>query len=301
MSDTVKDITPALKLLNSHLDIPGYQNYISTYLLIGKKKALVDIGPRAGVNGVFTALSDASLHPEEIDYLILTHIHIDHAGGVGTALKLLKNARVLVHPRGRQHLIDPSNLWNASLETSPELSLKYGQFEPVPDDRILVAEDGMKLDLGKGVTLEVLMTPGHAAHHMSIFDHSNGVMFAGDSAGLYTGGVLRLTAPPPTRPADYLASLDKMIAFKPELLAYGHYGCFPDAVDRMKMTQEKVRVWYGIAQAGAEVGKTPEQVAREIRQKDKDLSYFDTLSKDEFERDNYQFVLTVQGLMTAKI
>lgn len=301
MSDNVKDITPAIKLLNSRLDIPGYRNYISTYLIIGEKKALVDIGPRAGVKGVFTALFDTGLGPEEIDYLILTHIHIDHAGGAGTALKSLQNARILVHPRGRQHLIDPSNLWNASLETSRELSLKYGQFEPVPEDRILVAEDNMELDLGKGIVLEVLMTPGHAAHHMSIFEHKNSVMFAGDSAGLYTGGVLRLTAPPPTRPADYLASLDKMIALQPELLAYGHYGCFPDAVNRMKMAKEKVLIWHEIAQAGVRAGKTPEQVAQDIRETDKDLSYFNTLDKDEFERDNYQFVLTIEGLMTAKI
>jgi glyoxylase-like metal-dependent hydrolase (beta-lactamase superfamily II) len=301
LSDTVHEITPTLKLLNPHLEIPGYQNYISTYLILGEKKALVDVGPRAGVGGILSALSEARLKPEEVEYIILTHIHIDHAGGTGTILKSLKNARVIVHTRGKQHLIDPTALWNASLETSRELTLKFGRFEPVPEQKVLVAEDEMKLDMGKGLMLEFYMTPGHAAHHMSIFERMNSVIFAGDSAGLYTSGVLRLTAPPPFRPTDYLNSLDRMIALHPKLLAYGHHGYFAEAVTRMQTVKEKVRTWLEIAQAGARAEKTPEYVAQEIKEKDKDLAYFTRLSKDEFERDNYQFVLTVNGLMTARI
>ena len=176
MSNTVLDITPAIKLLNPPIEIPGYNNYISTYLILGEKKVLVDIGPRVGVRGRLKSLNEAGIKPEEIDYVILTHIHIDHAGGTGTALKSLTNARVLVHPRGRQHLIDTTALWNASLETSPELSSKYGQFEPVPEGKIVVIEDSMKLDLGKGVVLEFIMTPGHASHHVSIFQRKDRVL-----------------------------------------------------------------------------------------------------------------------------
>ena len=300
MSKTVQDITPSVKLLNPPIEIPGYDNYISTYLILGEKKVLVDIGPRVGVRRRLESLKEAGLKPEEIDYIILTHIHIDHAGGTGTVLKLLKNARVFVHPRGRQHLVDPTALWNASLETSPELSSKYGQFEPVPEEKIVGIEDSMKLDLGKGVTLDFIMTPGHASHHVSIFEGKDKVLFAGDSAGLYTSGVLRLTAPPPFRPAEYLSSIDKMIGFEPELIGYAHFGCYPDAVRRLKKTKEKVGVWLEIAQAGVKTGKTAEQVAQDIRKKDRELDYLDTLDKDVFARDNYQFVLTVNGLMTAK-
>jgi glyoxylase-like metal-dependent hydrolase (beta-lactamase superfamily II) len=281
------------------LEIPGYQNYISTYLALGEKKALIDIGPRAGVKGVLLALSEANLNPDEIDYIILTHIHIDHAGGVGTVIKSMKNASVVVHPRGRQHLIDPTALWNASMETSRELTLKYGQFEPVPEEKIIVAEDGMKLDLGEGIVLETYFTPGHASHHMSIYERTTGVLLAGDSAGLFTNGVLRLTSPPPFRLFDYLTSMDKMIALQPRMLAYGHYGCFPDAVTRLLRAKEKISLWYDVAQAGVKAGKTPEQVAQDVREKDNDLAYFKALDKDEYERDNYQFVMTINGLMTA--
>ncbi len=300
MSNTVLDITPSVKLLNPPIEIPGYDNYISTYLILGEKKVLVDIGPRVGVRGRLKSLNEAGIKPEEIDYVILTHIHIDHAGGTGTALKSLINARVLVHPRGRQHLIDPTALWNASLETSPELSSKYGQFEPVPEGKIVVIEDSIKLDLGKGIMLEFIMTPGHASHHVSIFESKDRVLFAGDSAGLYTSGVLRLTAPPPFRPADYLSSIERMIKWKPDLIGYAHFGCYPDAVRRLRKTKEKVRMWLEIAQAGVKAGKTTEQVAQDIRKKDSELDYLDTLDKDEFARDNYQFVLTVSGLMTTK-
>ncbi len=126
------------------------------------------------------------------------------------------------------------------------------------------------------------------------------MLLAGDSAGLYTSGVLRLTAPPPFRPIEYLSSIDKMIELKPELIGYAHFGCYPDAVRRLKKTREKVRIWLEIAQAGVKAGKTAEQVAQDIRQQDKELDYFNALGKDEFTRDNYQFVLTVNGLMTAK-
>jgi len=300
LSNTVLDITSQIKILNSPVEIPGYNNYISTYLILGEKKALIDIGPRVSVPGRLESLKEAGIKPGEIDYIILTHIHIDHAGGTGTALKSLKNARIFVHPRGRQHLIDPTALWNASLETSPELSSKYGQFEPVPEERIVAIEDDMKVDLGKGVTLDFKMTPGHASHHVSVFESEDRVLFAGDSAGLYTSSVLRLTAPPPFRPAEYLSSIDRMIDLKPELIGYAHFGCYPDAVKRLKKTKEKVHMWFEIAQAGAKVGKTAEQVAQDIRQQDKELDYFHALGKDEFARDNYQFVLTVNGLMSAK-
>jgi glyoxylase-like metal-dependent hydrolase (beta-lactamase superfamily II) len=301
LSETIQNITPTLKLLNSRLEFPGYQNYIGAYLILGGKKALVDIGPASAVKGVLTALNEARLSPEEIDYIILTHIHIDHGGGAGTALKSMKNAHVLVHPRGRQHLIDPTALWNASLETLGELAVRYGQIEPVPEEKILTAEDGMKLDLGKGVVLELYMTPGHAAHHLSIFERPHGVLLAGDSAGMYTDGVLRLTTPPPFRLSDYFTSLDRMIALQPKLLGYAHYGCYPDAITRLRATKEKAQMWYDIAQAGARVGKTPEQVAQEVREKDKDLAYLSTLDKDEFVRDYSLFVTSIHGMMTAKL
>jgi glyoxylase-like metal-dependent hydrolase (beta-lactamase superfamily II) len=249
---------------------------------------------------VLRALQGAGIRAEEIDYVILTHIHIDHGGGAGLALKTLTNARVLAHARGKQHLIDPTALWKASLDTLGELARQYGEIEPVPADRIAVAEDGMELDLGSGVRLRIIMTPGHAAHHLCVYEPFSRVLLAGDAAGIYSNGVLRLTTPPPFRLEDYLASLDKLIALDPVWLGYAHFGCYPDAVKRLNATREKALLWYGIAQAGAKASKTAEQVAQEIREKDKDLRNMSGLTGEEYERDFSLLVTSVYGMMTAK-
>lgn len=299
-SGLIREIPPSVKLLSPRHAISGYSDFIGTYLVTGEKKALVDIGPSSAVPGVLAALAGENVRPEEIDYLILTHIHIDHGGGAGTALKSMKNACVLAHPRGRLHLIDPAALWKASLETLGELARKYGEIEPVPADRVIDAGDGMKIDLGRGVRLEVLMTPGHAAHHLSLFEPAYRVLFAGDAAGVYSNGALRLTTPPPFRLADYLTSLDRMVALHPLFLCYAHFGCYPDAMKRLRATQDKARFWSGIARTGAEAGKTAEQVAREIREKDPELTYLTSISREEYERDYSLLVTSIHGLMTAR-
>lgn len=295
-SAPIYEITPAIRLLSPRHTISGYSDFIGTYFIGGEKKALVDIGPSSAVPGVLAALQEAGIRPEEIDYLILTHIHIDHGGGAGTALKSMINAHVLAHPRGKPHLVDPAALWKASLETLGELARKYGEIEPVPADRVIEAQDAMQIDMGRGITLEVLMTPGHAAHHLSLFEPAGRVLFAGDSAGVYSNGALRLTTPPPFRLADYLASLDRMIALGPLFLCYAHFGCYPDAVSRLRATQDKARLWHGIARAGTEAGKTAEQVAQEIREKDPELAYLAALSSEEYERDYSLLVTSVNGL-----
>jgi glyoxylase-like metal-dependent hydrolase (beta-lactamase superfamily II) len=191
-------------------------------------------------------------------------------------------------------------LWKASLETLGGLARKYGEIEPVPAERIIEAQDGMKVELGRGIRLEVVMTPGHAAHHLSLFEPVSRVLFAGDSAGVYSNGALRLTTPPPFRLADYLASLDRMVTLNPLYLCYAHFGCYPDAVKRLRATQDKARLWYEIAKAGAKAGKTAEQVAEEIRQNDPDLAHLAALNRDEYERDYSLLVTSILGLMTAK-
>lgn len=295
----VETITPRIRLLRS-TPIPGFESFVGTYLVTGAQKALVDIGPRVSVPGVLAALAELGIKPEEIDYIVLTHIHIDHGGGAGTALHSMKNARVLAHGRGRAHLIDPARLWVASLETLGEMARLYQQIEPVPEERILTAEDGMKLDLGGGIVLEVLTTPGHAAHHLSLFEPVERVLFAGDAAGIFSNGWLRLTTPPPFRLNDYLASLDRMIALQPRLLCYAHMGGYPDAVLRLGATKAKARLWHSIAQAGAKAGKTAADIALEIRLQDSELEIMDRMSKEDLARDYDLFITSIKGLMTAQ-
>ena len=233
---------------------------------------------------------------EAIDYIVLTHIHIDHAGGVGMAMKALTNAKILAHGRARSHLIDPAKLWQGSLNTLGDLAIKYGPIEPVPEDRIAIATDQMELDLGRGLLLEIHLTPGHAAHHLSVFDRANGVLIAGETAGVCIDGAVRLATPPPFKLEETLSSIDKLIALKPRRLCYGHFGCYDNALERLKLYREKVLTWYETVSSAAETGKNPEEILSLLRKKDTGLGYLDGLDKDEYDREFALLINTIRGL-----
>ena len=296
----VQDITPNLKLLSSRPPLAGFEDFIGSYLFCGERKALIDTGPKIAVPGLLTAFSQTGVDPDEIDYIILTHIHMDHAGGIGLAVKEMKNARVVAHRRAYDHLIDPAVLWQASQATLGRLALKYGNIDPVPENRIIVAEDGMKIDLGKGLVLEIYLTPGHAPHHLCIFDSKDGVLLAGDLAGVYTNGFLRPGTPPQFRLQDFLKSLDRMIALQPVKLGYAHFGCYDNAVERLRAVRAQTLLWYEIAQAEAKNGKTAEEIFRLLLAKDKTIDKMNTLDKDTFRREYSIILNTINGLMTAK-
>ena len=300
MIKPVQEITPNLILLSSHPTLAGFEDFIGTYLFYSDKKALVDVGPKAAIPGLLNVMSQAGVDPDEIDYIILTHLHMDHAGGVGQAVKEMKNAHVMAHPRAYNHLVDPAVLWKASRETLGDLALRYGKIEPVTENRIIIAEDSMKLDLGKGLVLEIYLTPGHAPHHLCVFDRKEGILLAGDMAGIHMDGFLRPGTPPPFRFHDYITSLDRMIALKPAKLGYAHFGCYANAVARLRAVKAQTILWYEIAQAGVKEGKTAEEIIELIGKKDKTIDRLNALDKSIFQRDRTLILNTVRGLMTAK-
>ncbi len=299
MANLVQEITPSLKLLNFCPQSSGFENFISSYLLCGGKKALVDVGPRATVPGLLAALAAAGTDPGEIDYIILTHIHLDHAGGIGLAVREMKNARVLAHPRAYRHLIDPTNLWEASLATLGSLAIRYGSIDPVPAERIIIAEDGMELDLGSGLKLNIYQTPGHAPHHLAVLDRKDRTLLSGDMAGIQMNGFLRPGAPPPFRLQDFLDSLDRMIALQPLKIGYGHFGCYDDAVARLQMVRAQTLLWYKIAQAGAKDHKTPEEIFNLILAADDHSEKLKAMDRSVYQREYPLILNTVRGLMTA--
>lgn len=292
----IHSITPTLRLLNLQPPIPGYKRFIGAYLFSGERNAIIDVGPTAAIPSLLTALAKAGTSPKEIDYIVLTHIHIDHAGGVGTAIKELSNAKVLAHSRARSHLIDPTMLWKGSLKTLGDLALKYGPIEAVPEDRIVVATDQMKLDLGHGLALEIHLTPGHAAHHLSIFDRASGVLIAGEAAGVCIDGMVRLATPPPFKLEETLSSIDKLIALQPQRLCYGHFGCYDNGMERLKLYKEELLTWYETVNSAARAGKNPEDILLLLQEKDKSLAYLDGLGRDDYNREFALLINTIKGL-----
>ena len=208
----------------------------------------------------------------------------------------MSGARVIAHSRARSHLIDPTRLWKASQDTLGNLAQQYGSIEPVPEDRVLVAEDLMKLDLGPGLELEVHLTPGHAPHHLSIFDRANGVLVAGEAAGVCIDGAIRLATPRPFRLEETLSSIDRLIALEPQTLCYGHFGCYGNASEKLNFARQKLLDWYEVVNSLSKEGKNSEEILTILREKDSSLDYLNGLSKDTYNREHVLLINTINGL-----
>ena len=283
VADVVHTITPALRLLDLQPPVAGHEKFIGAYLFCGARNVIVDVGPRVAIPNLLTLLAELGINRDAIDYVVLTHIHIDHAGGIGTLLKELRRARVIAHPRARSHLIDPEMLWRASRETlGRSLAAEYGRIEPVPEEKVVDAEDGMEIDLGRGLVLELYFTPGHAPHHLSLYDRAGGVLIAGEAAGVCLDGGIRPATPPPFRLAEALFSIDKLMALKPRRICYGHFGCYDNALERLTFIRKQILEWDRIISVEARAGRSPEDILPILRGKDSSLDYLGGLDRESY-------------------
>ncbi len=195
--------------------------------------AVVDAGTNDSVPVVIEALRDKGLAPEDVDYLILTHIHLDHAGGAGLLMRQLPNARLTVHPRGARHMIDPAKLIESTIAVYGEEAARrlYGNILPVPKERIVETPHEASIRLA-GRELAFYDTPGHARHQVCVRDSKSGHLFAGDTFGLSYREidmnsrqfVFPTTSPVQWDPEAHHRSVDLMLGFKPAAIYVTHYG-----------------------------------------------------------------------------
>jgi glyoxylase-like metal-dependent hydrolase (beta-lactamase superfamily II) len=248
------------------VETAGIQNFIASYVLKGKQVAIVETGPTSSVPNLVSGLKELDVKLEDVAYVAVSHIHLDHGGGVGSLLKHLPEARVVVHERGAPHLANPEKLWRQSREVLGRIAEMYGEPEPVPVERIIAATDGMTFDVGNGVELKVVETLGHASHHLSYYDRLSEGIFPGDAAGIYLNeiGVIVPTTPSPFRLDMALASLDKLRSLNPRVLYYSHFGKASGAVDKLRIYKEQLRLWASIVKRGVENGEGLEAISKMI-------------------------------------
>jgi glyoxylase-like metal-dependent hydrolase (beta-lactamase superfamily II) len=196
------------------------------------RAAFVDVGTTHSAPGLLAALEAKGLPPEAVDYVIVTHVHLDHAGGAGEMMRRLPSARLVVHPRGARHMVDPSKLWAGAAAVFGKETVARGYGAPVPVDpaRIVEAPEGFTLELG-GRPLRFLDTPGHARHHFCVWDETSRSMFTGDTFGLsyrelastHGAFILPTTTPVQFEPEALLASMDRLLAHLPAAMLLTHY------------------------------------------------------------------------------
>ena len=222
----------------------GREGITAAYVLPGSFPALIEVGPATSFDAVMEGLSEAGVGGLKV--IVVTHIHLDHAGAIGHFAKEFPDARVVVRKEGAPHLVDPSRLWASASRIYDDMEGLWGELIPVPEDRIqVISDDGTFVDLGAGRSLSAIYTPGHASHHMSILETSQDDLFAGDAIGVYSqdANMIRPATPPPEFYPDVaIASIEKLAELSPKRLFPTHFGPAP-VPDAFTEGAERIRQW----------------------------------------------------------
>lgn len=238
---------------------PGFD---AAYLLIEQgRAAFIDCGLNSSVPRMLAALDERGLSVDAVDWLILTHIHLDHAGGAGELMTRLPNARLVVHPRGQRHMVDPTALVAGATEVygAEEVQRTYGVLRPIPTERIDVAHDDHVVELA-GRELRCLDAPGHARHHIVIYDERSRSFFSGDCFGLSYRDldgpsgiyILPTTTPVQFEPEAMKATLERMLAHAPQTIYLTHFGPVSPPEPLAQALVEQIDAMVAIANAHAD-------------------------------------------------
>ncbi|MFA4884426.1 MAG: MBL fold metallo-hydrolase [Desulfotomaculaceae bacterium] len=257
--------------IDLHDQEPGRTN---CFLILSDKVALIETGPAPGAARIRDALKSLAIPPEKVDYIIVTHIHLDHAGGAGTLARYLTQAKVCVHPRGSRHLIDPSRLAaGARAIYGDSFDVLFGEVLPVPQERVYTPADGETLDLGGGRVLAFHYTPGHARHHFVVHDPVSRGIFSGDALGLRFQALSNLlgfdftmpSAPPPEfDPPAAVETLERMRGLEPAYIYFTHFGRAAGAPVILGRLKELISVFESIGQQVSDSGGGAKEIEADL-------------------------------------
>ena len=238
------------------------------------RAAFVDVGTNDSVPYLLAALDALGIAREAVDYLFLTHVHLDHAAGAGRLLLELPNARAVLHPRGAPHVIDPQALIAASKVVYGEERFRqlYGELVPIPAERVRVVSDGERYSLA-GRDLELIHTPGHALHHYVIVDEAHASIFTGDTFGISYreldtakgAFIFPTTSPTQFDPDQLVASIDRMLGYAPQSMYLMHFSRVTDVPRLAESLKAQIREFARIARGHAGAADTYAAIRADMR------------------------------------
>jgi glyoxylase-like metal-dependent hydrolase (beta-lactamase superfamily II) len=241
----LEQITDSVSMIDT--EALGVRGVVAAYLVVGKEKALIDMGYKSSAERLKNDLKVHGIDSEDLDYLLPTHVHLDHCGSCGTLAGFYQNASVRVHPRGQPHLSDPTRLVAGARELfGRELIEKFGPPDPISAERVRGISDDEVIDLGAGVALRAVWTPGHAPHHVSYFLEQTGTLFTGDGVGVQypASPVLVPTSPPPSfNLQKALASIERMRSLSPVDLFTPHFGVLHRPIKELEDNLKTLEKW----------------------------------------------------------
>lgn len=297
MTAPIYDLAPDLSLIELRPPLPGFDAFIGVWLYGGKATCLVDVGPAVTAPDLLAAL--AHLGVRRLDAIYLTHIHIDHAGAIGQVAEAFPETPVIVHPKGIDHLVDPTRLWEGTLKTLADTARAYGPFKAVPEVRFVPADEAVP------GPLEALITPGHAPHHVSYLGEVG--LFLGEASGVrldLPGGevYLRPATPPRFFPETYLGSLALVEAQNTDKFFYAHSGMTTDST-WLTRHADQIHFWMEVVAqewtaAGNEAGgDVAENCLRRLLAEDAHLGGFVRMDAATQDRERGFLLNSIRGML----
>lgn len=271
--------------------IPGYDHFIGSWVCRGDINLVVDVGPANSVGRLIETLMEMNI--KSVDYVLVTHIHIDHAGGLGGFLEHFPKARVVCHEKGIRHLVDPSRLWEGSQKVLGEIAEAYGCPQAVKEEMCIShAQARIK-------NLTVIETPGHAPHHLSFSYGGN--LFAGEAGGNYFSVLdtdyLRPATPPRFFLKNFLESVDRLMALEDQHICYAHFGDAQNSRLMLKRFRAQIFRWKELIQKEMSAGSDDLMMrcVNSLLEKDPDLKAFKFMESDTQKRERFFVANSVRG------
>jgi len=281
-----------LYLVDLPQKLEGFRSFISSWIYIGDYSIVVDPGPKNTVYRLVDSLHKLGI--KNVDYILLTHIHIDHAGGVGEFIRYFENAKVLVNEKGREHLINPERLWQGSLKVLGDLAKVYGEIDPLDSTRFV---DSIE-------EVEVIYTPGHAVHHQSyvVGDY----LFTGEALGVFQmlkDDIYQRPATPPRFIYEVAEeSVEKLKALRKKKVCFGHFGLYEDSTDVARYAEKQLKMWVDeVFDAICCVQNDSfdfvfNEVKNRLMEKDTRFANYEELDSDIKKREDYFIKNSIKGI-----